>query len=651
MKILLVSHYTLPHIGGIEVLVDQHSQHLAQRGHEVTVLSSRDEGPAEELRGSVRIVRVAAWNFLERWLHVPYPLFAPNLITILYRAIRGADVVHVHGLLYLTSLCSLLWAWWLDKPLILTEHVGFVPYRNGMLNLLQRTALALAARLFLRRADAVVTYNSTVKAWLGELAPYPERLHVVRNGIDVETFRPATAAERRAARVQLGLDPERPLALFVGRFVEKKGVDTVLAAADGTFDLLMCGSGTIPPQAAHPTVHVVRDIPYAEMPVVYRAADVFVLPSRGEGFPVAIMEAMASGLPVVAVRDPAYAEYVTDDEMVQAPPDPGLIRREIARLIADDGVRHRCGQAARERALANFSVSASIACHLEIYEAARGWRQLSTALGPLGHDIATWRKLPVLRELVGTAPLPPFVDVGPGSGYATHHVLPAGPVVVVDISPINLATLRARAHAAGCPRRFLPVRADLAALPFRSGALGTVLCTEVLEHLADDRAAAAELTRVLSPEGRLIVEVPHIARGYASYLERLGVETVHDVPGPEFHHRPGYTIDALRQRFTALGGHITATRSFLGFVGLFVMDFIALIHLLYERKRMGRAAWTWADVEAVTSSTVFTVYRLVFPLLYAITLLDRIAAPSVGFILGVRIEHTRIGEPPSPPAS
>src|SRR5512139_1318529 len=71
MKVLLVSHYTLPHVGGIEVLVDQHSQHLAQRGHDVTVLSSRVGAPAEERRGAVRVVRVAAWNFLERWLDVP----------------------------------------------------------------------------------------------------------------------------------------------------------------------------------------------------------------------------------------------------------------------------------------------------------------------------------------------------------------------------------------------------------------------------------------------------------------------------------------------------------------------------------------------------------------------------------------------------
>jgi SAM-dependent methyltransferase len=471
------------------------------------------------------------------------------------------------------------------------------------------------------------------------LTTFPERLHFVRNGIDVDTFRPATTAERRAARAELGLAATRPLALFVGRFVEKKGVDTLLAATDGRFDLLMCGRGELPAGAARPGVRVLRDLAYAEMPAVYHAADVFVLPSRGEGFPVAIMEAMASGLPIVAVRDPAYAEYVNDVEMVQTPPDPGRIREEIARLIADDAARQRCGDAARERAVADFSVSASIARHLDIYETAGTYRRLSTALAPLGHDLATWLKLPVLRRLIGAAPPKPFADVGPGSGYATHHVLPPGAVIIVDVSHSNLATLRARARAAGCATRFLPVRADLAALPFGAGTLGTVLCTEVLEHLQDERAAAGELTRILAPAGRLIVEVPHVARGYASYLERLGVTTVHDVPGPEFHHRPGYTADTLRQLFAARGARLSAEHSFVGFVGLLLMDVVALLHLTYERRRLGRTAWTWSDVEQVTSSPVFTIYRWVFPLLYAATMLDRVVSRGVGFILGVRVEH------------
>ncbi len=637
MNVLVVSHYSLPHVGGIEVLLDQLGRVLVRQGHRVTVVSSRDGAAAEEERDGVRVLRVAAWNGLERRWHVPYPIFAPSLVSVVGRAVRAADVVHAHGVLYLGSLCALFWAWWWNKPLVLTEHVGFVPYRNAWLNRLQRLGLAITARLFLRRADAVITYNTAVHDWLRGLTPHPERLHFVRNGVDVERFRPAAADERRAARQRLGIDCARPLALFVGRFVEKKGLDELLRAVDGSFELLLCGRGELPFTPAAP-VHILRDIEHEHMPEVYRAADVFVLPSRGEGFPVAMAEAMASGLPVVAARDPTYDTYVSDVEMVQTSGDAASVRAALLPLLADDGDRVRRAAAARACAERNFSLAAWTTNHLSIYGDVQSYRRLRAALAPLSYDLATRIKLPVLRQLLGESPPRPRADIGPGSGYGAHAVFSSGPIIAIDISGVNLSALQTRARTAGCPYRFLGVQADLSALPLRDGALGTILCTEVLEHLADDHRAAAELSRVLAPGGRLVAEVPHIARGYASYLERLGVTTVHDVPGPEFHHRPGYTADGLAELFRPHGLRITRQSSFVGWVGLLLMDSVALVHLLYERLRFGRAAWTWADVRQLTDSPVFRVYRWLFPVLYAVSGLDALVSRGVGFVLAMRLE-------------
>jgi len=638
MKVLAVSHYVLPHVGGIEVLVDQLGRQLVRAGHEVTVVSSRLGAPARETRDGVRFMRVPAWNVLERRLHVPYPIFAPSLLSTLWREVRAAEVVHIHGLLYLTSWCALLWAWWCRKPVVVTEHVGFVHYQSPWLNWVQRLALAIAAPVFLRAADAVIALNPRVHQWLAGQTPYPERLHFVPNGIDTDRFRPAAGAERELARQRLGLVSARPVALFVGRFVQKKRIDLLLDAADGSFELLLCGPGELPPGPRSVALHVVGNVPHDRMPEVYRAADVFVIPSHGEGFPVAVMEAMASGLPVVAVRDPTYDRYVSDREVIQTDATAERIRAALTRLLSDAEDRRQRAEAARQRALSDFSLASCTARHVVLYHEARGSRELSTALSPLGHDLATRLKIPVLRGLIGESPASPWADVGPGSGYVTHHVFGPGPVIIVDVSLANLQTLRTRARAAGCPDRFRPVRADLAALPFRDGALGTVLCTEVLEHVEDDRRAAAELMRVLAAAGRLVAEVPHSARGYASYLERLGVTTVHDVPGPEYHHRPGYTAESLAALFHPVGGHLTRCRAFVGFVGLFLIDAVAAVHLAYERLRFGRNAWTWADVHQLTSSPVFRLYRLVFPLLHALTWLDALASRGVGFILGARIE-------------
>jgi len=368
MRILLVTHYSLPHVGGIEVLLDTMSRAFTERGHQVAAVSSGL--PARETVGDVELFRVPAVNVLERWLDVPYPIFAPSLVSLLRREIQRADVVHVHGVLYAGSLCSLYWSSLLRKPLVVTEHVGFVPYRSRFLNSVQKMALWTTAQMFLRRADAVVTYNSSVRSWMHTMTPYPERLRFVPNGIDTKIFRPAESAEeKRAARLQFGIKADGPIALFVGRFVEKKGLDTLLRLTDTDFGLVLCGSGTLPAIADQGRITVLRNIPHDCMPEVYRAADVFVMPSRGEGFPVAIMEAMSCGLPVVAVRDTSYQIYVTDTEMVQTDPNPTSLHAGLTCVLSlDDSELQRRRAAARKRAIEEFSLDTCIARHLAIYD-------------------------------------------------------------------------------------------------------------------------------------------------------------------------------------------------------------------------------------------------------------------------------------------
>jgi phosphatidylinositol alpha-1,6-mannosyltransferase len=644
MHILIVSHYTLPHVGGIEVCVDQLSRALARDGHEVTVVSSRAGASPVEWRDGVRILRVAAWNGLERSLHVPFPIFAPSLLTSLWRATRRADVVHVHGVLCMSSLCALFCAWWMGKPLVVTEHVGFVPYKSQLLNTIERIALAIAAPLFLRRADAMIALNDRVRDWLARSSPYPERLHILPNGIDTARFRPASAEERKQARLELELASDRRLVVFVGRFVQKKGLDCLLQIPDGTFDVLMCGSGEFPAAPRPAGVHVVRNLPHESMPDVYRAGDVLVLPSCGEGFPLSVMEAMACGLPVVAARDTVYDRYVSEGEMVQTEPNPASMRAAVRWLLEDGNEHMRRSRAARARALSSFGLTASVAGHLRLYERARVYRRLSNELSLLGTDLATRLKVPVLRSLLTGSEDAPCVDIGPGSGYTAHHVFPPGPIVVLDLSHDNLRALCTAAAEAGCPERFLPVQADLTALPFRHGSLGNVLCAEVLEHIENDQQAAAELIRTLAPNGALIVEVPNASRGYASYLERLGVRTVHDVPGPEFHQRPGYTPESLAELFRPSGGRLGERRFLIGFVAQALIDAVAAAHLVYERLCLGRSSWTWSDVKAVARSPVFRIYRAVFPFLLLLARLEALFVKRTGFTLAARFEKRKPDE-------
>ncbi|MDH6578061.1 glycosyltransferase family 4 protein [Kitasatospora sp. MAP5-34] len=338
LRVLLVSHYYPPHVGGIENVVRQEAVHLTARGVEVTVLTSGESGSVRDEEG-VRVVRIAAWNGVER-AGVPFPVPGPQLLTAALRWARRADVVHLHDCLYLTSWAAGLAALLTRTPQFVTQHVAMVEHPSGLVRAVQRIVYGVAGRALLRRARRVFTLNASVTGFVRGLGARPARLGHLPNGVDTALFRPAASAEERdLARERFGLPPDRPLVLFVGRLVPKKGYDLLLAAHDAdAFDLVFAGDGDVEALAGRPGVHALGPLPPEALAEVYRACDVFALPSTAEGFPLSVQEAMASGLPVLTTDDPGYAPYELDRSLVALTArDAGVLRGTLAGLVGDAG--------------------------------------------------------------------------------------------------------------------------------------------------------------------------------------------------------------------------------------------------------------------------------------------------------------------------
>jgi len=141
----------------------------------------------------------------------------------------------------------------------------------------------------------------------------------------------------------------------VGRFVPKKGFDRALAATSDGYTIVFVG-GDPPAEAADdPRAIFLGQLSRDDLAEVYRACDLFVLPSESEGFPLTAQEAMASGLPIVITDDPGYAPYELDRTHVGwLDGSPAQLRSLLQELAADSGRRGAMARYALEFARSRF---------------------------------------------------------------------------------------------------------------------------------------------------------------------------------------------------------------------------------------------------------------------------------------------------------
>jgi glycosyltransferase involved in cell wall biosynthesis len=219
------------------------------------------------------------------------------------------------------------------------------------------------------------------------------RARVIPYGVDTAAFSP-DPERRRQWRQRLGIPDDAPVLLSVGRMAAKKGFGVLAAALPellgGQPDLhvVLAGGGDLLPALAAATaawrqrVHLPGPVMHDALPDLYRAADLFVLPAvhdaRGnvDGLPNVILEAMASGLPVVASGIsgiPLAVEHATSGLLVPEQ-EPAALAAALRQLLGDPAAARRMGEAGRRRTVAGLTWDAVAARHREAYRLALGWR-------------------------------------------------------------------------------------------------------------------------------------------------------------------------------------------------------------------------------------------------------------------------------------
>jgi glycosyltransferase involved in cell wall biosynthesis len=323
MKLLTINTFFESHRGGVELVAGRLAKELAARSLQVTWIASSETPPPEET--AVRCIPIRALNITERRLGVPFPIPAPSAFQTIAREVRRSDVVLVHDGLYLTSVAAFLTAAWFRKPLVIIQHIGAIPYRNPLLRGLMRIANRVVARPILARADQVVFISRATADFFSDVQ-FRRAPHLIFNGVDTDVFKPVDPGEIGVIRRELGLPIIGPIVLFVGRFVERKGLEILRTATglrpDATW--VFAGWGLLDPADwGRPNVVVRQNLSGESLARLYAAADVLVLPSHGEGFPLVIQEALASGLKVICAHECLAADPDASAYLIGVDAGPG----------------------------------------------------------------------------------------------------------------------------------------------------------------------------------------------------------------------------------------------------------------------------------------------------------------------------------------
>ena len=373
LRLVTVTHYFESHRGGVELVAGRLVREFAAAGVETIWLAGDASPPPLDAPGATASP-FRVWNIAERRLGIPFPLPAPSALKRIFRAVRDSEAVLLHDSLYLGNVAAFLAARWFGRPVEVVQHIGEVPYRNPLLRTLMTLANRLVARPILARADQVVFISEVTARYFGSVRFRRPPL-LVFNGVDTDLFRPADAEARAQIRRRLGLPEEGVIALFCGRFVEKKGLPFLEAAARARPDVLwvLAGWGPVDPKSwGLPNVRVFEGMAHPALAELYRAADVFVLPSAGEGFPLVVQEALACGLPVVCGEETVHADRAAAVWLTGVPIEaaaPAAVGQLVAEAVDALMEGPQDGPERARFAAGRYAWRAAAARHLSLIEA------------------------------------------------------------------------------------------------------------------------------------------------------------------------------------------------------------------------------------------------------------------------------------------
>jgi glycosyltransferase involved in cell wall biosynthesis len=348
---------------------------LVRLGHKVDLVTMGFRGlPGFEIVNGVRVHRVTS---LRRNKHVCTAPEAAFYVASALKTVRRLtsesryDINHAHFI-----FPDGLLAWSVRRsariPYLITAHGSDVPGYNPHRLKAAHKLMAPLWTMVVRDAARIVCPSESLCSLVVAKCRTEKNLIIIPNGVDPGKFRPDKPKKKRI--------------LVVTRMLERKGVQYVLKALEGSqfcHEVHIVGDGPYLPALRQMALAMGIQVTFwgwldnlsTELKELFETSSIYVLPSEAENFPIVLLEAMAAGMAIITTEGTGCAEVVGDAAILVPPKDPAAIRDAFSRLVSEPWRCRDLGQAARERLEENFSWPAIARRYIDQYRNIGGTRK------------------------------------------------------------------------------------------------------------------------------------------------------------------------------------------------------------------------------------------------------------------------------------
>ncbi len=364
-KILILSPFFRPNIGGVETHLDDLIEYLRTHDHKVFVityqpLTTKARGSKTEKKENLEIHRIGWFGY--NWFHKlePYPLLEflylfPGLfiycLIFFIKYNKKIDVIHAHGInaAFIAMILSRIY----KKRSIMSIHAIYY--------LEKRHVLSSAFNYILSSFNYILPLAERSKNDLFKAGIPEDKIIMYRQWVNQEIFKPF---DKKECKKKLMIDIDDFIVLFVGRLIEKKGVRVILEAASmlsNNIKFIFIGDGPLENEiksmsSKHRNIQFVGKTQINDLVVYYNAADIFIIPSQyEEGFARVTLEALSCGTPIIAANKGCLPEMINSSVGVLIEPNAENITKIITFFYNHPGELAKLQLNCRNYAVENFS--------------------------------------------------------------------------------------------------------------------------------------------------------------------------------------------------------------------------------------------------------------------------------------------------------